>query len=66
MTIRRRSWLGPTVLLVSWALHDVEEAITFPAACDELADRTGIEQLRMTPAQSWAAVAAHALARAIR
>lgn len=58
MMTRRCSWLGPATLFVSWALHDVEEAIMFPAACDELADRTGIERLRMTPPQSWAAVGA--------
>lgn len=58
MTARWPAWFGPAALLASWALHDVEEAIMFPAACDELADRTGIEQLRLTPARSWAAVGA--------
>lgn len=47
---------GPLALLAAWALHDVEEALTFPATCDALADLTGIERLRITRGQSWAAV----------
>lgn len=34
----------------------MEEALAFPYTCDGLADRTGVEALRITPAQSWAAV----------
>ncbi|WP_150462953.1 HXXEE domain-containing protein [Nesterenkonia ebinurensis] len=47
---------GPILLFLSWVLHDVEEAATFPATCDYLADRTGFESLRMNSRQSWAAV----------
>lgn len=47
---------GPAALFAAWALHDVEEAITFPATAALLARRTGIDALRMSPAQSWAAV----------
>lgn len=47
---------GPAALLLAWALHDLEEALAFPATCGDLADRTGIEALRITPRQSWAAV----------
>lgn len=50
------SWNGPLALFTAWLLHDVEEAIAFPITCDQLADRTGIEQFRMTPRQSWVAV----------
>lgn len=53
MTTRMR---GPLALFAAWAVHDVEEAITFPETCDYLADRTGIETLRMDNRQSWAAV----------
>lgn len=31
--------------------------MTFPATSDRLADRAGVEQLRITPSQSWVAVA---------
>lgn len=44
------------MLFIAWALHDIEEAATFPETCDYLADRTGIEALRMNARQSWAAV----------
>lgn len=44
------------MLWAAWVVHDVEEAVMFPRTCDVLADRTGIESLRMTPRQSWAAV----------
>lgn len=47
---------GPAVLFTAWALHDVEEALAFPSTCDELADRTGFERLRLDSRQSWAAV----------
>lgn len=47
---------GPTLLFLSWVLHDLEEAATFPATCDDLADRTGFEPLRMNSRQSWTAV----------
>lgn len=49
-------WKGPISLFISWVIHDVEEAVAFPATCSQLADRTGVEQLRMTPRQSWLAV----------
>lgn len=47
---------GPGTLFAAWALHDIEEALAFPSSCDKLAEATGIESLRMSPAQSWAAV----------
>jgi hypothetical protein len=47
---------GPAKLFAAWLIHDVEEAITFPATCDRLADQTGIERLRMDQRQSWVAV----------
>lgn len=47
---------GPALLFAAWAAHDVEEALAFPDTCDGLADRTGVEALRITAAQSWAAV----------
>lgn len=50
------SWKGPTALFAAWIVHDIEEAFAFPASCDRLVDRTGIEQLRITPQQSWTAV----------
>lgn len=49
-------WKGPAALFSAWLLHDVEEATTFPATCERLAAQTGIQQLRMTPRQSWIAV----------
>ncbi|MFT4226269.1 HXXEE domain-containing protein [Micropruina sp.] len=52
----RRSRKGPRALFLAWALHDVEEAITFPATCDVLADRSGVAALRISTGQSWAAV----------
>lgn len=50
------SWKGPAALFAAWAIHDIEEALAFPASCDRLVDRTGVEQLRITPQQSWIAV----------
>ena len=47
---------GPIVLFASWALHDAEEALTFPASADYVADLTGIDALRMTTKQSVAAI----------
>lgn len=47
---------GPSALLLAWALHDVEEAMAFPVACERAADATGVEQLRMDHRQSWVAV----------
>ncbi|PCC32023.1 HXXEE domain-containing protein [Glutamicibacter sp. BW77] len=50
------SWTGPTALFTAWIIHGIEEAFAFPASCDRLVDRTGVEQLRITPQQSWIAV----------
>lgn len=50
------SWKGPTALFTAWIIHGIEEAFAFPASCDRLVDRTGVEQLRITPQQSWIAV----------
>lgn len=50
------SWKGPTALFAAWLIHDIEEAFALPATCDRLVDRTGVEQLRITPQQSWIAV----------
>lgn len=47
---------GPGWLFITWVLHDIEEAVAFPETCDYLADRTGIEALRMNARQSWSAV----------
>ncbi|WP_166971146.1 HXXEE domain-containing protein [Brevibacterium atlanticum] len=47
---------GPLVLFASWALHDAEEALTFPTTADQLADLTGIDSLRMSTKQSVAAI----------
>lgn len=47
---------GPAHLFIAWAVHDVEEAVAFPSTCDALADRTGVEALRMDQRQSWLAV----------
>lgn len=47
---------GPAHLFIAWAVHDVEEAVAFPSTCEVLADRTGIEALRMDQRQSWLAV----------
>ncbi|WP_366933957.1 HXXEE domain-containing protein [Brevibacterium renqingii] len=47
---------GPAALFASWALHDVEEVLTFPATADHLAEVTGIEALRMNTKQSVVAV----------
>ncbi|MFC7848656.1 HXXEE domain-containing protein [Arthrobacter sp. NPDC057388] len=55
--LRSRTWrCGPAWLFLAWALHDLEEAATFPASCNYLADRTGIQALRMDSRQSWTAV----------
>ncbi|MHA7280279.1 HXXEE domain-containing protein [Arthrobacter sp. MDT2-2] len=54
--LRNRTWrCGPAGLFLAWALHDLEEAATFPASCNYLAHRTGIHALRMDSRQSWAA-----------
>ncbi|KUF07150.1 HXXEE domain-containing protein [Leucobacter sp. G161] len=47
---------GPALLFAAWAIHDIEEALTFPAACNDMADRTGIEYLRISQRQSWIAI----------
>jgi len=47
---------GPAHLFIAWAVHDIEEAVAFPSTCDALADRTGVEALRMNQRQSWLAV----------
>jgi len=47
---------GPTHLFLTWAVHDVEEAIAFPGTCDALADASGIQALRLDQRQSWLAV----------
>lgn len=46
----------PLALFIAWALHDVEEAVELPRTCDRLAERSGIDALRMSSRQSWAAV----------
>lgn len=55
-TIASMKLIGPACLWVTWAAHDVEEAIAFPAMCKASATKTGIKQLNLTPAQSWATV----------
>lgn len=47
---------GPALLFTAWALHDLEEALAFPSTCDALAERTGIDGLRIGRRQSWVAV----------
>lgn len=47
---------GPWMLFTAWALHDLEEAVMFPRTGDLLADRTGINSLRLSSRQSWTAV----------
>lgn len=47
---------GPLSLFAAWALHDAEEALTFPATADHLAGLSGIESLRMSTRQSLAAI----------
>lgn len=58
---------GPIMLFDAWALHDAEEALTFPATADYIADLTGIDAVRMSTKQSVAAIvvvgAAHVLVR---
>lgn len=55
------------MLFAAWALHDAEEALTFPATADYIADLTGIDAVRMSTKQSAAAIgvvgAAHVLVR---
>lgn len=53
---RAARWKGPSVLFAAWVIHDLEEAVAFPATCGRLADRTGIARLKITPQQSWIAV----------
>lgn len=55
-TLRRSTRRGPFLLFLAWVLHDLEEAATFPDTCRYLADRTGVEALRMNSRQSWVAV----------
>lgn len=50
-------WKGPIALFAAWFIHDIEEALAFPATSDRLVDRTGVEQLRITVHQAWIAVA---------
>jgi hypothetical protein len=47
---------GPAVLFAAWAIHDAEEALTFPATAARLAEITGIDSLRMNTKQSIAAI----------
>ena len=47
---------GPVAMFAAWALHDAEEALTFPATADHLAEVSGIEALRMSTRQSVAAI----------
>ncbi|MGO2139274.1 MAG: HXXEE domain-containing protein [Leucobacter sp.] len=47
---------GPALLFAAWAVHDVEEALAFPATCDHLAARSGVQALRLDARQSWFAV----------
>ncbi|MGO3021761.1 MAG: HXXEE domain-containing protein [Brevibacterium sp.] len=47
---------GPIMLFAAWALHDAEEALTFPATADYIADLTGIDAVRMSTKQSVAAI----------
>ncbi|MGO1320524.1 MAG: HXXEE domain-containing protein [Galactobacter sp.] len=47
---------GPAHLFIAWVVHDVEEAVAFPATCGALADRSGLDALRMNQRQSWLAV----------
>ena len=44
------------MLFAAWALHDAEEALTFPATADYIADLTGIDAVRMSTKQSVAAI----------
>src|SRR5699024_12374428 len=54
--MRSRSARGPLLLFLAWAVHDIEEALTFPQVCYRLAERTGREWWRMDARQSWCAV----------
>ncbi len=47
---------GPVTMFAAWALHDAEEALTFPATADHLAGLSGIEGLTMSTRQSLAAI----------
>ncbi|TQL42824.1 uncharacterized protein with HXXEE motif [Leucobacter komagatae] len=47
---------GPSLLFAAWAIHDVEEALAFPATCEHLAARSGVGALRLDARQSWFAV----------
>lgn len=51
-----RQITGPLVLFAGWAIHDVEEAIMFPATAKRISEVLRIPHLRMSPAQSWTAV----------
>jgi len=54
--MRSSSARGPLLLFLAWAVHDIEEALTFPQVCYRLAERTGREWWRMDARQSWCAV----------
>ncbi len=47
---------GPSALFLAWSLHDVEEAVAFPASSRRLADATGIDALRMDHVQGVVAI----------
>ncbi|MGC3021309.1 MULTISPECIES: HXXEE domain-containing protein [unclassified Brevibacterium] len=47
---------GPALMFIAWTLHDAEEALTFPATANQLAELTGIDALRMSTRQSLAAI----------
>lgn len=51
-----RRYLGPSVLLVTWLLHDLEEVWALPETCDYLAERFGNEALRIDTRQAKVAV----------
>ncbi|HLR28914.1 MAG TPA: HXXEE domain-containing protein [Ruania sp.] len=54
--MRNRFASGPWLVFLAWAVHDIEEALTFPQECNRLAERTGLGWLRMNARQSWCAV----------
>src|SRR5690625_7552952 len=55
-TVTSQRIRGPAWLFAAWVVHDVEEAIAVPRACEYLARRTGLGALRRTARQSRAAV----------
>ncbi|TFD81982.1 HXXEE domain-containing protein [Cryobacterium fucosi] len=44
-------------LFAAWLVHDIEEALTFPATSGMLAERMGTQRLLVTPSQSKLAIA---------